>query len=248
MDRLLEATHRAERDHFWFRGFRQFVTPFLAAAAGGRRGLQLLDCGCGTGANLALLERYGKAVGIDLTMSGLEYARRDGRRLLARATAAQLPFADAQFDVVTSFDVIYGLDDADERQALSEMARILKPGGALVLNVAALPILRGDHSVLGRERRRYTKRMLRERLERAGLPPLRITYTNASLFPPLLAVRLAQRLRGFAETDDQATAEITVPARPVNLLLTALLHAEARVVRHLSLPIGSSLLVLSRKQ
>jgi hypothetical protein len=43
VDRLLEATSRAERDHFWFHGFRQFVTPLLKQAAGDRPGLRLLD-------------------------------------------------------------------------------------------------------------------------------------------------------------------------------------------------------------
>src|SRR3954469_2131610 len=77
MDRLLEATARAERDHFWFRGFRRFIEPMLAAAAGGRR-LEMLDCGCGTGHNLALMRRYGRAYGIDLTWSGLQYAHERG--------------------------------------------------------------------------------------------------------------------------------------------------------------------------
>ena len=78
MDRLLELTYRAERTHFWFRGFRRFVTPWLSQAAGGRTDLRLLDCGCGTGANLALLARHGVAFGFDLTARGLEFARAHG--------------------------------------------------------------------------------------------------------------------------------------------------------------------------
>ena len=105
MDRLLEATARAERNHFWFRGFRRFVEPLIATAAGGRR-LEILDCGCGTGHNLGMLRRYGRAYGIDLTWAGLQYARKKGERLIARATASRLPFADARFDLVTSFDVL----------------------------------------------------------------------------------------------------------------------------------------------
>jgi serine/threonine-protein kinase len=44
MDRLLEATARAEREHFWFHGFRRFVTPLLERASAGRRDLFSLDC------------------------------------------------------------------------------------------------------------------------------------------------------------------------------------------------------------
>lgn len=247
MDLLLEATFRAERDHFWFRGFRKFVTPLLEQATAGRSDATVLDCGCGTGANLALLERHGRAVGIDITMRGLELGRARGQHRLARATAVRLPFRDAEFDGVTSFDVLYSLDDADEQQAVAEMARVLKPGGWLVVNVAALPILKGNHSILALERRRYTRTMLVNRLARAGFKTVRITYTNASLFPLVLGVRLAQRLLGLAESEQEATAEIAIPNRWVNGGLSALLSLEAAVVRYVPMPVGSSLLCLAVK-
>ncbi|MGH9371257.1 MAG: class I SAM-dependent methyltransferase [Vicinamibacterales bacterium] len=157
MDRLLDATARAEREHFWFRGFRRFVTPLLDRAANDRTALRLLACGCGTGHNLRMLRRYGRATGIDLTSSGLAYARTQGERLVARASATSLPFSDDTFDIVTSFDVIYAFDDRRAATALAEMHRVLAPGGHLVLNVAALPILHGNHSVLGGEVQRYTR-------------------------------------------------------------------------------------------
>src|SRR3954469_6256739 len=154
MDRLLEATARAERDHFWFRGFRKFVEPLIAEASEARP-LQILDCGCGTGHNLSMLRRYGRAWGIDLTFSGLAHARKHGERGVARASVASLPFAGSQFDLVTSFDVLYALDDTVERAALDEMYRVLRPGGQVIVNVAALKMLTGNHSVLGGEVRRY---------------------------------------------------------------------------------------------
>ena len=89
MDRLLEATARAERHHFWFHGFRRFVEPILAGIRDSRASLSILDCGCGTGHNLGMLRRYGTAVGIDVTFSGLAYARRYGERLVARASATK---------------------------------------------------------------------------------------------------------------------------------------------------------------
>jgi ubiquinone/menaquinone biosynthesis C-methylase UbiE len=243
MDRLLDATARAERDHFWFHGFRRFVAPLLAEAAAGRTDLRILDCGCGTGNNLQMLRRFGRAAGIDITFSGLAYARRQGERLVARASAFTLPFSVNTFDLVTSFDVIYAFDDRQAAAALSEMHRVLRPGGHLLLNVAALPVLRGNHSVLGGEVQRYTRRGLRRHLQRAGFQVRRLTYTNASILPIVAGVRFAQRLRGHRESN----AEMTVPAAPINAALSGLLALEASALRVMDMPLGSSLLALARK-
>jgi SAM-dependent methyltransferase len=237
MIRLLEATARAERDHFWFRGFRRFVEPLVADAASASS-LDILDCGCGTGHNLTWLRRYGRAYGIDLTWAGLQFARQRGERLTARATAAHLPFASERFDLVTSFDVLYALDDATERQAIAEMARVLKPGGRLVVNVAALELLRGNHSILSDEVRRYSRGDLRRRLEGAGFIVRRMTYTNLTILPLVAAVRIKQRLSGHQESQ----AEIAIPPAPVNAALSGMLALEAAALRVTNMPLGSSLL------
>jgi ubiquinone/menaquinone biosynthesis C-methylase UbiE len=243
MDRLLVATERAERDHFWFRGFRRFVSPLLAEAVRDRPDPAILDCGCGTGYNLGLLRQYGRAAGIDITWTGLAFARARGDRAVAQASAAVLPFGDESFDVVTSFDVIYGLQDDDERAALREMFRVLRPGGHLVLNVAAMNMLTGNHSVLGGEVRRYSRAVLAERLTGAGFAVRRLTYTNAAIFPIVAAVRLVQRVSGHQESEH----EISIPPAPVNAALSAVLAVEAAALRVMNMPFGSSLLALARK-
>jgi ubiquinone/menaquinone biosynthesis C-methylase UbiE len=243
MDRLLEATARAERDHFWFRGLRRFMAPLVERAARGLAAPRMLDCGCGTGHNLLLLRRYGGAVGIDLTWTGLSCAKARGERAIAQATAAQLPFSADTFDVVTSFDVIYALADGDEQAALAEMFRVLKPGGHLVLNVAAMELLKGNHSVLALEVRRYSRRSLRERLERTGFTVRRLSYTNATILPAVAAVRLLQRLSGHQESEE----EISVPPAPINAALTAALAIEAALLRVVDMPFGSSLMALAQK-
>jgi SAM-dependent methyltransferase len=243
MDRLLEATARAERDHFWFRGFRRFIHPLLADVARGAGDLLILDSGCGTGNNLRVLRQYGRAVGIDITWSGLAYARGRGERQVARASATTLPFRASQFDLVTSFDVLYAFDDAMEKDALEEMFRVLRPGGHLIVNVAALRALTGNHSVLGGEVRRYHRRELRDHLVRTGFEVRRLTYTNFTLLPLVAGVRFAQRFIGHKESD----REISVPAAPVNALLSGVLAAESALLRVVDLPLGSSLLALARK-
>jgi SAM-dependent methyltransferase len=246
VDRLLAATFLAEREHFWFKGFRQFITPMIARGVKGVSRPRILDCGCGTGSNLMLLRGYGDAYGFDLTPLGLQFARESGGHRVARASITQIPFASSAFDLLTSFDVLQCLTEDQETHALSELARLLKPGGALVLNVAALELLRGSHSILAEEVRRYTPRLLRAALTRAGFTVERLTFTNFSLFPLMLALRTVQRAAGLT-SPEETEREIALPAKPVNTLFTGLLTLEARAVRMINMPIGSSLLCLARK-
>ncbi|MDH4063073.1 MAG: class I SAM-dependent methyltransferase [Acidobacteriota bacterium] len=247
MDRLLELTALAERSHFWFRGFRWFITPLLARAVAGRPRGRILDCGCGTGSNLGMLEPLGEVYGFDLTWRGLAFAHEHGRRRLAQASIGSIPFQNASFDLVTSFDVFQCLPEAVEQSAAREMARVLKPGGAAVFNFAALDVLRGSHSVLAEEVRRYSPARVRRLLETAGLQIERLTFDFASLFPLMLAARVGHRWRRQGGEAELGEWEIQVPWAPINGALSLAVAAEAMALRVIDMPIGSSLMCLARK-
>ena len=245
MDRLLAATAAAEDRHFWFVGLRRFAKLMLDRALPARRPLRIVDCGTGTGRNLDWLASYGWAVGVERSPTGLGEARRHGRRVIAGDVTA-LPVASSAFDLATSFDVIYSLDDDEERRALREMHRALAPGGIVLVNAAALDILKGSHSALAHERRRYTTGQLSAKLDDAGFELIRISYTNFATFPLTLAVRLAQRARGRRDEADEA--EISVPSAPVNAILAGVMAVEAAALRVMPMPAGSSVMAVARKR
>ena len=241
---LLELTAKAERAHFWFRGFRQFVVPALAQVAAGRPGLRIVDCGAGTGHNLALLQPHGEVFAFDLAPTSLTKARAAAYPLL-RADITRIPFRSDAFDIATSFDVLQCVPD--DRTAVREMARIIRPGGHVLLTLAALEWLRGDHAEVWQEAHRYTPRTARALLAQAGLTPLRVEFMFASVFPLMLAVRTAQRLtRPFRAV--RPDSDIAVPAAPLNAALTALVQGEAALARRVPMPVGSSLLVVGTKR
>ena len=247
MDALLERTFHAEQRHFWYRGFKRFVAPLLKQATAGLSHPRLLDAGCGTGANLTFLRQYGTPFGLELHWRGLQFGRDHGIARLTQGSVTALPFAASSVDVVLSFDVLYCLHPPAEQAAIAEMYRILRPGGALIVNVAAMAILRGDHSILCGEVHRHTRGELRSSLKRAGFRVARITHTNAILFPITAAVRVAQRLRGL-KTGDENPGDFYVPPAPVNALLSGALAIEsALVAAGVNMPFGSSLLCLARK-
>ena len=241
---MLEATAAAEDTHFWFLHLRRTAESMLRAALAGITPRLIVDCGAGTGRNLDWLSSFGPVVGVERSPVGLAYGLSRGRRML-RGSVTHLPFGDGAAGVATSFDVLYCLDDIEERQAVREMYRVLANDGVAVVNAAAFDMLKGSHSALTHEQRRYTRSRLTETLESAGFTVERVTYTNMMTFPLALAVRLSERLSGRAATPSDA--DLRVPAAPVNTALNAVLGVEHGLLKAVDLPVGSSVMAVARK-
>src|SRR5438445_7215665 len=158
-----------EERHWWYAGMRRVALAVLGQALDGRSGLRILDAGCGTGGTTVELRRFGEVVGVDLAWEALEPAHGRGLTALARASIETLPFGDATFDVATSFEVVYHLGVANDAAALSEIRRVLKPGGLFLLRVPAHDWLRGEHDRLVHTRHRYSRAENRRKLGAAVL-------------------------------------------------------------------------------
>jgi SAM-dependent methyltransferase len=225
MDERFAKTRHAADAHFWYHGFRRFITPVLEEVADGRSNLRILDCGCGVGQNLPMLARYGHSVGLELEPVAAAAGREFGRPI-ACADITRIPFSDNAFDLTVSFDVLQVIEP--DLAAVREMARVVRPGGRVVLTMAAFDILSGDHSEVWNECRRYTPR------------------TARALAEIMFAVRTTQRvIRPFR--DRPSHSDIDVPWAPVNSALILLLDGEAALSRYLPMPVGTSLVVVARK-
>lgn len=232
--------HAAEDRQWWYAGMRAISfalldgAPLPAAA-------RLLDAGCGTGGIVTHLAARGRAVGVDLSAEAVRLARaRDVA--VARAELMALPFANGTFDCVTSFDVLYHRWVRDDAAAVREMARVLRPGGLLLVRVPALKMLWGAHDEAVHSRHRYTRGEVRRLLAAQGFEVLRASYANSLLFPLLAARRTLDRLTGRRGSD------VGFLPAPLERSFAALLRLEARLVPHVSLPLGASVFALARKR
>jgi ubiquinone/menaquinone biosynthesis C-methylase UbiE len=116
------------------------LARYIPASGDGRR---LLDVGVGTGHHLAQLRARGyEGAGIDGSTEMLEHARAANPDAeLCRADVSSLPFDEAQFDLVVCVEVLRYLEDPGP--CVSEMARVLKPGGRCIATATPLFNLNG---------------------------------------------------------------------------------------------------------
>jgi SAM-dependent methyltransferase len=236
-----ELMFAQEERHWWYVGMRRISTALLErypplVDGQDRRPLEILDAGCGSGGTTSYLSRFGRVTGVDLAPEALVLARKRCLDRLARSSVGALPFRDGSFDVVTSFDVLYHLNVDDDVAALSELRRVLRPGGVLHVRLPAYDWIRGAHDAAVHTRHRYSRRELREKLASAGFEVAHTSSANSLLFPLAPAKRLLERGNGVGRV-----ADLWQPPRSLNRMLADLLAAEAPVITSVGLPWGLSI-------
>ena len=239
-----EVMYQVEDHHWWYLGMERITRSLLERALPPdreARSLKILDAGCGTGAVMKYLARYGEVTGFDFSAEALKFSRRRGHLRLAQASVLQVPCASNRFDVVVSFDVLceIGVDDG---QALREFARVLKPGGIVLLRLPAYSWMRGQHDVAVHLAHRYTRGEVIAKLGTHGLTPLHSSYANSFLLPIAAAKRWSERF-----LPPQQGSDLTLSPGPINGILRSILSAEAPLVSTVGLPAGLTVVALARK-
>jgi SAM-dependent methyltransferase len=238
-----EVMYQVEDHHWWYLGM-EYITRYLLDRYLPRAGpaLKILEGGCGTGAAMKYLCRYGTVTGFDYAAEALRFSQKRGHTRLAQASVLEIPFARGLFDLIVSFDVICdrGVHDG---QALCEFARILKPGGLVMLRLPAYDWLRSRHDVATHNVHRYTRGEIGAKLKRSGFTPLCLSYANMFLFPVAAAKRLSERLF----SPHQTGSDLTLDPGPWNGILRTILSAEAPLVGKVGLPFGLTVVAVARQ-
>lgn len=242
MKDVVHAEHQ-DAEHWWFKARRHIFERVLDTNVGLEREARILDLGPGSGVNMPVLGPRGRVTVVDVSRYSLEQCRAAGAQLVVQADATIPPFAANSFDAVTALDVLEHLDN--DRAALSELHRVLRPDGWLMASVPAFPVLWGRQDVLSHHKRRYKRGELQERMRAAGFEVVRESYFNTWLFAPILLVRLL--MRPFLSKSVEGGSDLSLRL-PFGLdgLLYRLFASEAGWVVKRRLPVGVSLLVLAR--
>jgi len=225
------------RHHWWWRVREGEILREIRTLRPPSGWHHLLDIGCGDGLFFDQLTRFGTVEGIEPDSALLDPAGK------WRSAIHAVPFDERfqpphRFDVILMLDVLEHLEDPE--QALRHAVRLLAPGGYVLCTVPALQWIWTRHDDLNRHFRRYDRHSLRALARAAGLDILRERY----LFQWLVGAKLL--LRGMERLVPGEPSPPGIPPRPLNAFLKVVTTIEQRINRVVSMPFGSSLLVVGR--
>jgi ubiquinone/menaquinone biosynthesis C-methylase UbiE len=230
----------AEDEHWWYRNTRALMADLLRPWLG--TGQHILDAGCGPGGNGAWLAQHGPVVGVDVAREALEFVKaRRPTTVPVQASAGELPFRDQAFDVAVAVTLLYTVPN--DAAAINELARVLRPGAAVLVLEPALPSLRREHDVTVHGLRRYRRDELAGLAERAGLRVRRSTYAYSFLAPPAALLAVLER-RGSQSADDTGS---DVERRALDRVFAPMAKAERRWLARHDVAVGTSAVVVATR-
>lgn len=242
--RRYDILYKYEADFWWFKG-RRILLKRILKSLNNHSSLKILDTGSCTGYNLHLLNKYGKAYGVDVEKKAVEYCKKRGlKRMTLLKNGMKLPFQNNSFDVITCLDVLEHIEE-DEKY-LHELYRVLKPKGKLIIFVPAIKLLWSQLDVKSHHQTRYTISTLKNKIRKTKFLLKEIKYFNYILFWPMLPVRLIQKLPFFKS--NEFGSELIVNNKLINKLLFYIFAFDVWSTKWFSPPVGVSIFLIAEKR
>jgi SAM-dependent methyltransferase len=241
-----DAMAQCERDLWWFKCLHELTVQKILKYSPVMDPV-ILDAGCGTGGLIQHLKKEGftKIRGFDLSPDAIEYARKASAEVqLLDILKTDVAFPENSFDVVICNDIFTVLQPGKDREAMEKLVSVLKPGGILIINLAALPSFAGIHDIAVKMTKRYTRACIDELVQNLVIVK-EITFWPFLLSPVILGIRSYQRLKLFFNKQTRIKSDV----RPVSPILNNIFYKITKLENktQLSKPLGSSIFVVMEK-
>lgn len=218
-------------DYFWFKAKTDLIHSFMLQKCKGKTDLKILNIGAGTGDDLKILKGFGKNYVVDIDANALAVIDPTLCEEKKQADACALPYEDNFFDVVISCDCFEHIEN--DKKAIAEVHRVLKPNGILLFTVPAFQSLYSSHDKALDHFRRYSKKTIGEAL--SPFSKRKFFFWNTLMFPPAALSRLLRK---------NAKPKVDNPQMGswMNTLMYKILKVDNFLIRqNLSMPAGLSI-------
>jgi len=225
--------------HWWWRARNEYIVETLRRYRPAAGWTTILDIGCGDGLFFGRLKEFGEVEGVEPSPELVSPGNADRNRIHI------CPF-DEHFTPGKQYSLILMLDVLEHLErpvaALRHALKLLEPEGTLVATVPAFRVLWTDHDLVNHHQTRYTKKSFRAVANGTGLDIEEERYLYHWIFPVKLGLRLAEQALPLK-------AKLPKPSKGwINECLYRMSRLEQMTLSRLRIPLGSSLLVVGKKE
>jgi SAM-dependent methyltransferase len=238
-----------ERNHWWFKIRAKIILFLIDKSLQNKPNtkLKILNVGAATCKSSEILSQYGDVTSLEFDKDCCDFVKNNLKIDIISGSLLNLPFANQAFDVVCAFDVIEHVED--DLTAVTEMKRVCKNGGLIVVTVPAFMSLWSEHDVVNHHFRRYTKANLLQLFYKIKLKPTTVTYFNTLLFLPIFIFRMLGKLVPQKWIRKGAGSDATIMSEEgiLNSLLYRIFGAELFLLKFMKFPFGVSIFLALTK-
>ena len=241
-----------ERNHWWFIAREKIISNYVKKLINDKhlpeKEIKILNIGCGPGRSSQYLSNFGAVTSLEYDKDCCEFASERTGLNIINGSITELPFEENSFDLVCAFDVIEHVEN--DSLAVSEVKRVAKREGILIITVPAFMSLWSHHDVINHHYRRYKINQI-EKLFNKEQKGTKIftTYFNFFLFPPIYIVRsLSNLFLSIKNRPGSGSDFETFKAGILNTILYNVMAFESKLVnKNIKLPFGVSVLYAWKK-
>ena len=235
-----------ETSHWWLKFLHRKVLDLLIIEFKNKgEKLNILDVGCGTGGLMQFLSKYPTCFdveGCEPYPWAAEFSQKRGFKVY-NCALKMLDKSKKQYDVILCMDVFYHIN-IEPIKDIKHIFELLKFNGLLLFNVAAMPCLTREHDIRVMGSRRFLKTELRDLISVTGLSIRSLYYWNSIMTPIIFLSIIKERFKSKFSNKDSS---MYLPPHFINLALFLILKFEAKMLKIIKLPFGSSLFLEARK-
>jgi len=148
--------YHLERNNWWFKARMDILRSQVVKIANGRKDLNILNVGAATGASSLMLQEFGTVTSIEYDEDCFAFTKERVNIPLEIGSILDIKYPNNHYDLVCAFDVIEHVED--DQKAASELIRVCKNNGYVLVTVPAFNFLWSEHDEINHHFTRYTRK------------------------------------------------------------------------------------------